>query len=283
MLLPVAWRDSAGLRHPVGVCQLVPGLPGGQPRLYAGGESPPAGSNCGPSKQFIVSIETIPSPMLAATLDTSCALNFLGHDSEADDALIDLVAAAMDGRLDLRVTEQAFEEVGRTSEETTREQRLSRLRTFGRVELPVHQVRDRDDLAERLKAAVFPASRAGSRTDEHNRRDCLQLATHAVVGRDVFCTRDKKLLKRAESARGLGVTVLSPVALLKLVQGQKTPEQLPSVSSLAVRDADSTRTRARSATAGAVGRRLPGLLGMVERFAEEGSRRSNARTRRIGR
>ena len=101
--------------------------------------------------------------MLAATLDTSCALNFLGHDSEADDALIDLVAAAMDGRLDLRVTEQAFEEVGRTSEETTREQRLSRLRTFGRVELAAHRVGERDDLAERLKVAVFPASRAGSR------------------------------------------------------------------------------------------------------------------------
>ena len=84
-------------------------------------------------------------------------LNFLGHDSEADDALIDLVASAMDGRLDLRVTEQAFEEVGRTSEEATREQRLSRLRTFGRVELAAHRVGERDDLSERLKAAVFPA------------------------------------------------------------------------------------------------------------------------------
>jgi N-acetylglutamate synthase-like GNAT family acetyltransferase len=176
--------------------------------------------------------------MLAATLDTSCALNFLGHDSEADDALIDLVAAAMDGRLDLRVTEQAFEEVGRTSEETTREQRLSRLRTFGRVELAAHRIEERDDLAERLKTAVFPASRAGSRTDGHNRRDCLQLATHALIGRDVFCTRDTKLLKRAEGARGLGVTVLSPAELLELVQDQKTPEQLPSVFSLAVRDAD---------------------------------------------
>ena len=176
--------------------------------------------------------------MLAATLDTSCALNFLGHDSEADDALIDLVASAMDGRLDLRVTEQAFEEVGRTSEEATREQRLSRLRTFGRVELAAHRVGERDDLSERLKAAVFPASRAGSRTDGHNRRDCLQLATHALVGRDVFCTRDTKLLKRAASAQGHGITILSPAQLLELVQSQKTPEQLPSVLSLAVRDAD---------------------------------------------
>ncbi len=176
--------------------------------------------------------------MLAVTLDTSCALNFLGHDTEADDALIDLVAAAIDGRLDLRVTEQAFEEVGGTSEETTREQRLSRLRTFGRVELDAHRVGERDDLSQRLKAAVFPASRAGSRTDGHNRHDCLQLATHALVGRDVFCTRDAKLLKRAESARDLGVTVLSPAELLERVNNQKTSEQLQSVSSLAVRDAD---------------------------------------------
>jgi N-acetylglutamate synthase-like GNAT family acetyltransferase len=176
--------------------------------------------------------------MLAVTLDTSCALNFLGHDTEADDALIDLVAAAMDGRLDLRVTEQAFEEVGHTSEETMREQRLSRLRTFGRVKLDAHQVGERDELSERLKAAVFPASQVGSRTDGHNRRDCLQLATHALVGRDVFCTLDTKLLKRAESARDLGVNVLSPTELLELIKDRKTPEQLPGASSLAVRDAD---------------------------------------------
>jgi hypothetical protein len=33
--------------------------------------------------------------VLSATLDTSCALNFLGEDEETSDALIDLVAAAM--------------------------------------------------------------------------------------------------------------------------------------------------------------------------------------------
>lgn len=176
--------------------------------------------------------------MLAATLDTSCALNFLGHDSEADDALIDLVAAAMAGRVNLCVTEQAFDEVGRTSEETTRQQRLARLRTFGRVELPPHLLEKRDDLANRLHSSLFVGSQPGSRTDGHNQRDCLQLATHALVRRDVFCTRDGKLLKRVHDAKAHGITVLSPTTLLERLDQEGARGRMPSVSSLAVRDAD---------------------------------------------
>jgi ribosomal protein S18 acetylase RimI-like enzyme len=176
--------------------------------------------------------------MLAATLDTSCALNFLGHDAKVDDALIDLVAAAMAGRVNLCVTEQAFEEVGLTSEEVARQQRLARLRTFGRVELAAHLIGDRDDLANRLNGTIFPDSQAGSRTDEHNRRDCLQLATHGLVRRDVFCTRDAKLLKKAAGAAAHGITVLSPAALLERVNEEGTQGRLPSASALAVRDAD---------------------------------------------
>jgi len=179
--------------------------------------------------------------MLAATLDTSCALNFLGHDSEADDALIDLVAAAMAGRVNLCVTEQAFDEVGRTSEETTRQQRLARLRTFGRVELSPHLSEKRDDLAGRLHASLFAGSQPGSRTDGHNRRDCLQLATHTLVGRDIFCTRDGKLLKRASGAQAHGVTILSPTTLLKRLDLEGSRGRLTTTSSLAVRDADIDR------------------------------------------
>jgi N-acetylglutamate synthase-like GNAT family acetyltransferase len=176
--------------------------------------------------------------MLAVTLDTSCALNFLGHDSEADDALIDLVAAAIVGRVDLCVTEQAFEEVGRSPQEAERTQRLTRLRTFGRVELASHLQAERDELANNLHLAMFTDSKAGSRTDEHNRRDCLQLATHRLVRRDVFCSRDAKLLKKATGAQLHGITVLSPTDVLTLLEREGAIDRQSAISSLAVRDAD---------------------------------------------
>jgi N-acetylglutamate synthase-like GNAT family acetyltransferase len=176
--------------------------------------------------------------MLAATLDTSCALNFLGHDPEVDDALVELVAAAIASRVNLSVTEQAFEEVGLTAEEATREQRLKRLRTFGKVELAGHLIDKRDKLASRLHATIFPDAQTGSRTDHHNQRDCLQLATHHLLGRDAFCTRDAKLLKRAGDASSHGITVLSPARLLERVEAESSPGPLTSVSALAVRDAD---------------------------------------------
>jgi GNAT superfamily N-acetyltransferase len=181
--------------------------------------------------------------MLAATLDTSCALNFLGHDAEADDALIDLVAAAFAGRLNLRVTEQAFVEVAHTAEEAARRQRLVRLRAFGRVELPDSMVEERDSLAVELKAALFPRSRPGSRTDRHNQGDCLQLATHALVRRDVFCTRDAKLLKseRATAAADFGITITGPADLLARLNEEDRRGQPPGAPSLAVRDVDVDR------------------------------------------
>lgn len=179
--------------------------------------------------------------MLAATLDTSCALNFLGHDPEVDDALVDVVAAAIASRVNLGVTEQAFDEVGLTAEEVAREQRLKRLRTFDRVELAGHLAGRRDELANRLHVAIFPDAQVGSRTDRHNQRDCLQLATHHLLGRDVFCTRDDKLLRRAGDALRHGITVLSPAALLQRIEAESSPGPLTSVSALAVRDADIER------------------------------------------
>jgi ribosomal protein S18 acetylase RimI-like enzyme len=182
--------------------------------------------------------------MLAVTLDTSCALNFLGHDQEVDDALVDLIAAAMAGRLNLCVSEQAFEEVGRTPMQTAREQRLKRLRAFARAELPTHLHAQRRELAERLHASIFPGSRPGSRTDEHNCRDCLQLATHSLLGRDVFCTRDRALLKRSEQAAHHGIAVLDPAAVLALLEAEQPIERPVGVSSLAVRDADVDKDQA---------------------------------------
>ncbi len=102
--------------------------------------------------------------MLSATLDTSCALNFLGEDAETSDALIDLVAAAMVGRINLRVTDQAHEEVSRTADDEQRRERLKRLRTFGRVEIEKPQHESRDARGAELLQALFPDSQSDSNT-----------------------------------------------------------------------------------------------------------------------
>jgi N-acetylglutamate synthase-like GNAT family acetyltransferase len=175
--------------------------------------------------------------VLSATLDTSCALNFLGEDEETSDALVDAVAAAMAGRVNLRVTEQAYDEVSRTTNEERRQERLTRLRTFGRVELPVHRHAERNALADRLHDTLFPAAQSTSRTDAHNQRDCLQLATHSLAGRDLFVTRDTKLRKRAGSAASVDITVVGPEELVERLAEERRQGRLPSAPAIAVRDA----------------------------------------------
>lgn len=175
--------------------------------------------------------------MQSITLDTSCALNFLGVDQDADPALSDIIGAAMAGRVNVRVSARAFEEVSRLDDERAREQRLNRLRAFGHIEVAPHQVAARDRLASELHALLFPNAEPGSRTNAHNRRDCLQLATHAIAGRSVFCTRDGGLLKRAAIPAERGIRVLSPAALLREIEEADRSGALPGPSSVSVRDA----------------------------------------------
>lgn len=171
------------------------------------------------------------------TLDTSCALNFLGVDQDADAALSDIVGAAMAGRVSVRVSARAFEEVASLDDERAREQRLLRLRAFGRIEVASHQVAARDRLAIELHEALFPNAEAGSRTDEHNHRDCLQIATHAITGRSAFCTLDGKLLKRAGRVAQRGIRILSPARVLHEIEEGQRAGALPGPSTIAVRDA----------------------------------------------
>lgn len=175
--------------------------------------------------------------MLAATLDTSCALNFLGEDEETSDALVDIVASAMAGRVSVCVTDQAYEEVARTADDAARRERLKRLRAFGRVELPEYRHAERDSLAGALHEALFPAAQAGSRTDGHNQRDCLQLATHSLVGRDVFVTLDAALRRRVCAETTLAIDVMGPDELLERLDHDGRLGRLPSAPAIAVRDA----------------------------------------------
>ena len=180
-------------------------------------------------------------PVISATLDTSCALNFLMSDEEPDEDLIELVGLALAGGISVKVSSEAFLEVEGTADPDKRAKRIARLETFGRLTIPKHLEDEREALANRLHAAIFPKAEPGSRSDEHNQRDCRQLATHKLIGRAVFITRDQRLLRGAETATQEGIEVLSPRDLVARVESQMAAAGLPSHPEVSVRDADLER------------------------------------------
>lgn len=179
--------------------------------------------------------------VISVTLDTSCALNFLMSQEEPDEDLMEVISLTLSGRLVANVSDEAFAEVERTPDADTRKNRIARLKTFGRLAIPTHRVPERDELAKKLHAAIFPHAKAGSRQDDHNWRDCRQLATHRLIGRDSFLTRDDRLLKGAEAAALEGITVSSPRQLLDRVASEVESAGVPSYLAISVRDADLER------------------------------------------
>jgi hypothetical protein len=133
---------------------------------------------------------------------------------------MELISLALAGRVMVNVSAETFAEVERTSDAGARQRRLTRLKTFGRLEIPSHRIDERDQLAKELHAALFPNAISGSRQDDHNSRDCQQLVTHRLIGRDAFVTRDERLLRGADEAAELGITLLSPSKLVERVNSE---------------------------------------------------------------
>jgi GNAT superfamily N-acetyltransferase len=179
--------------------------------------------------------------VISVTLDTSCALNFLMSDEQPDEDLIELIGLTLAGRVAAKVSEEAFLEVERTADADTRARRIARLEMFGRLTIPSARLGERDALAERLRVSIFPKAQPGSRNDEHNRRDCRQLATHKLIGRAVFVSRDERLLKGATAASGEGIELLSPRELVARVATEMAAAGLPSYPGISVRDAEPAR------------------------------------------
>jgi N-acetylglutamate synthase-like GNAT family acetyltransferase len=176
--------------------------------------------------------------VISVTLDTSCALNFLTTEEEPDDDLMEVMSLALAGRIAANVSDEAFAEVELTPDEDVRKRRVARLKAFGHLGLPHHRVPERDSLADELHAAIFPDAQPGSKRDDHNRRDCRQLASHKLIGRDVFVTRDERLLRGAEVARQQGIEVLGPKALVDRVAEEMEAVGLTSYPGISVRDAN---------------------------------------------
>ena len=154
---------------------------------------------------------------------------------------MELISLALAGRVVVNVSAETFSEVERTDDVETRQRRLARLKTFGRLEIPPHRVAERDQFADKLHEALFPNATSGSRQDDHNVRDCRQLATHHLIGRDAFVTRDERLLRGAAGAAGHGITLVSPSKLVERVGIETEAAGLPSYPGIAVRDAEIDR------------------------------------------
>jgi hypothetical protein len=84
--------------------------------------------------------------VISATLDTSCALNFLMTDEEPDDDLMEVISLTLAGRIASNVSDEAFLEVEGTTDAEKRERRIRRLKTFGRVTVPASRNDERDAL-----------------------------------------------------------------------------------------------------------------------------------------
>jgi N-acetylglutamate synthase-like GNAT family acetyltransferase/predicted transcriptional regulator len=162
-------------------------------------------------------------------------------DEQPDEDLIELISLALVGRINLKVSDEAFREVEGTADPDKRAKRIARLETFGRLTIPQHRQTEREALARRLHGAIFPKAEPGSRSNEHNERDCRQLATHKLIGRAVFVTRDRRLLRGAAAASQEGIEVLGPRELVERMESQMADAGLSSHPEISVRDADVER------------------------------------------
>src|SRR3712207_2369131 len=135
--------------------------------------------------------------MLSLTLDTSCALNFLSlRPEEPDGDLLRLLHLAFRHRVLAGVTVEAHEEVKRSDDPVEAERASQRLAVLGDLDVAPGDESSVSALAAEMMSSIFPRSQAGSTRADHNLRDCRQLAAHKAIGRDLFVTRDKPLLRR---------------------------------------------------------------------------------------
>jgi N-acetylglutamate synthase-like GNAT family acetyltransferase len=132
------------------------------------------------------------------------------RDEEPDADLLQLLHLGMRHRVLIGVTDEAYHELETDPDERRTRRQAERLGVLGRLEIPQRRRSEVETLAGALNQKLFPRAVSGSRTDEHNRRDCRQLAAHKILGRELFVTGDRELLKRKELIAAEGITIVSP-------------------------------------------------------------------------
>lgn len=145
------------------------------------------------------------------TFDTSCGLNLHLGEPGPEPGILRLLNLGLSGRIYVAVTPTALLEVTRSVDPTTRHRSAAQFEIFPVIELGPRQSLEGEQLTHRLQAALFPNAREGSRTWDHNMRDCAHIAAHIIGRGDLFVTLDKRLLRKAAVARDqFGVHLVAP-------------------------------------------------------------------------
>jgi len=158
------------------------------------------------------------------TLDTSCVVSLISTREKCPPELLRLVRLAMDGQINVCVTEIVDKEVPQDGGESAIQRRAyirSKLAQFPETRISSSRSAQRDELAQRFLGILWPNAEGNSRGYEHSKRDCLHLACHRLCGGDLFVTLDKGLARKARThADELGIVVLEPAGALQRVEDQ---------------------------------------------------------------
>jgi len=179
--------------------------------------------------------------VLSLTFDTSAVIDVIRGDAGPSPELIQLIRAAVSGRVDLKIASGTAEEMEQDRDSLRREVGVERLKMFPVLEVPAHRVQERNEAAAEMMRTLFSNAREGSTTYAHNWRDCQLLAAHQLGGRTVFVTLDTELLKKKRLANDVfGVVMSNPAGALKTISeiGPSLAGALPSLAVRPYTDAD---------------------------------------------
>jgi len=161
-------------------------------------------------------LERLPARL---ALDTSCVVNLLTPAEDVDGDLLRIIRLGTEARTRLIVTplvdiEVPGGDVGTPGDGEPSFVR-SRLAMFAEEPVSEERRRERDELGRRYHELLWPNANPESNGWEHQRRDCLHLASLKLLGGGVFVTLDERLRKKARrSNEELGCLVCSPAEVV---------------------------------------------------------------------
>lgn len=138
-------------------------------------------------------------------IDAQIFFDFYEPDSDKTKPSKTLLADFLVDSLNLRITDELFNEIHRHNDPEHREESRHKANNFLRVEADLHLVEDFDKLLRKF----LPSHKRSQESD------IRQLAKAAASNVNTFVTRDRNLLKKSEEiANRTGLEVIDPVNLI---------------------------------------------------------------------
>ena len=138
-------------------------------------------------------------------IDAQIFFDFYEPDSDKTKPSKTLLADFLVDSLNLRITDELFNEIHRHNDPEQREESRHKANNFFQVETNPHLVEDFDKLLRKFLPSDKPSQES----------DIRQLAKAAASNVNTFVTRDRNLLKKSEEiANRTGLEVIDPVNLI---------------------------------------------------------------------